>query len=102
MTDHAFALGLTESVISPSARAALDRYVASHHGDLSNTDELADTMFRAGGNQAIKAMEEFADITGRLDRLAERIQQRADDVRALVGKDSERWTITPEGREVLR
>lgn len=76
----------TELRISPHAQAALDRYTETHYGDLSDINDLADVMFRAGGNQAVKAMEEFADITEKLDHLAARIHRMGEMVRSIVGK----------------
>jgi hypothetical protein len=61
--------------MTAAVQGAYTKYVSDHHGDLSDVEGFASTMFNAGGSHAIKAMVEFGDVIPQLHRIEARVQR---------------------------
>jgi hypothetical protein len=66
--------GMGRGVMDSEARKALDKYAQDHWGDLSDTDNLAQTMFNAGSRRAIEAMVQFSDLLPQVRRIEDRVR----------------------------
>lgn len=63
------------SLPMPAAvQAAYSKYVADHHGDLSDIEGLVATMWNAGGRHAVTAMVVFGDIVPQLNRIEGKVR----------------------------
>jgi hypothetical protein len=60
--------------MSNAVETAYTKYVSDHHGDLSDVEGFASTMFNAGGSHAIKAMVLFGDIVPQLHRIEGKVK----------------------------
>lgn len=60
---------MTVAASGTGPQAALTRYAESHFGDLSDTTNLAETMFTAGFREAVTAMVQFQDLPEQMRRI---------------------------------
>lgn len=55
--------------MTDGARTALRRYSESHHGDLSDVEAFAQTLYNAGFRDSITAAVEFQDLPREMRRI---------------------------------
>lgn len=62
-------------VLPAAVEAAYSKYLIDHHGDLSDSENLAEVLFNAGGRHAVTAMVEFGDVVPQLHRIEARVRR---------------------------
>lgn len=63
---NSVAIGTT---LPANVEAAYTKYLLDHHGDLSDTENLALVFYNAGARQAIQNMVEFGDVIPQMHRI---------------------------------
>jgi hypothetical protein len=60
--------------MTAAVEGAYTKYVSDHHGDLSDVEGFASTMFNAGARHAVTAMVIFGDIVPQLHRIEGKVK----------------------------
>ena len=66
---------MIKTELSSEARTALRHYAELTHGDLSDTERLAEYCYNAGFREAVAAMVTFQDLHGRIAGIERRVHE---------------------------